>query len=88
MPFAFALLAAAAAQPTLIRSVAVRLDTRCTEAACAPPPRRSRYRLDPQVSDAADGKGAALAQTASPCDIGARVCTRKPRTVFQTDFTD
>lgn len=85
MLIALTLAAAAPALPT--RRATMRLDA-CT-AACAAEPRRSRYRLDPQADAGTDMKRTALATDGSACSIvGARVCTRKPRTLFQTDFTD
>ena len=83
-----ALTLAAAAPAVPLKPVAIRLDS-CTTAACAVEPRRSRYRLDPQVDDAIDTKRTALATDGSACSVvGGRVCTRKPRTIFTTDFTD
>ncbi len=60
------------------------------EGMCGEPAERSRFRL---VSDdpveTPDAKGRAMQVTGSPCEVvGTRYCTRKPRTVFRTDFTD
>ncbi|WP_419809847.1 hypothetical protein [Sphingomonas sp.] len=81
MLIAFALLAAAT--PTLRTDIAV---TGCT-ADCAVP-RRSRYRLDPQISSDADTKTRALAETGRPCATAARLCTRRPRTLLTTSLDD
>ena len=83
MLFAFALLAAATPTPALRTDVAV---TGCT-ADCATP-RRSRYRLDPQLSGDADTKSRALAETGRPCATSARLCTRPLRTLLTADLDD
>lgn len=60
-----------------------------TCAQAAPAPRRTPYRLDRTVADAPTAKDRALREDGSYCAvIGARQCTRKPRTIFRTDFTD
>ena len=83
------LLAAAAAQAPQLNTHIVAQGVSCVAAACTAEPSRSRYRLDPQVSDGIDTKRTALATDGSACSVvGGRVCTRKPRTIFVTDFTD
>ena len=74
---------------TLLKAAAGRL-TACAPAGCATPTRRSRFRLDPDpVAATPDAKARALQATGAPCEtVGTRYCTRKPRTVFRTDFTD
>ena len=88
MLIAFAL-AAAAAHTVPLQTHLVARGVSCVGPACTADPRRSRYRLDPQDDTGVDLKQAALATDGSACSIvGARVCTRKPRTIFTTDFTD
>lgn len=50
-------------------------------------PRRSRYRLDPNIAGPADGKAAAVATTGNQCAItGPARCTRKARTVYSASY--
>lgn len=50
-------------------------------------PRRSPYRLDPNVAGPADGKAAAVATTGGQCAItGPTLCTRKPRTLYAARY--
>ncbi len=50
-------------------------------------PRRSRYRLDPNVAGPADGKDDALAITGADCErIGNLYCTTKPRTIYSSAY--
>lgn len=61
----------------------------CATAACTAEPPRSRYRLDAPDEVPRDTKQTALATDGSACSIvGARVCTRKPRTIVTTHFPD
>ena len=74
---------------TMLKAATSRL-TACSKAMCGERAKRSRFRLTPAESATApDAKGRAMQVTGSPCDlVGTRHCTRKPRTVFRTDFTD
>jgi hypothetical protein len=86
MPIAFALLVLAAdPAPPLLRPATFTLDT-CATATCAAPPPRSRYRLDREAEAADDGKATAMRHTTAPCDIGARVCTGRPRTLYRAGY--
>lgn len=79
---------AATPRPARARHPRLRVSS-CATAACLAQPPRSRYRLDAQATGGIDPKQAALATDGSACSVvGARVCTRKPRTIFTTDFTD
>ena len=50
-------------------------------------PRRSPYRLDPDVVERTDGKAAAVATTGQRCAVvGQPLCTRKPRTVYRASY--
>ncbi|KQT33487.1 hypothetical protein ASG29_05430 [Sphingomonas sp. Leaf412] len=58
-------------------------DARSRLSAEAPAPSRkdTRYRIDDDDDTGPDGKTRALGVTGQPCAlVGARVCTRKPRT--------
>ena len=64
--------------------------TVCAQTGCDEPVKRSRFRLASD-DDAAttDARHRAMQANGAPCGVvGTRYCTRKPRTVFRTDFTD
>ena len=81
------LLSLLAADPAAMMKVA---DARMAAAhAPAEPaaPRRSPYRLDPNVAVPADGKAAAVGTTGGQCAItGPTLCTRKPRPIFSSSY--
>lgn len=81
------LLSLLAADPvTMIRLTGPRITAAQTPAEPSAP-RRSPYRLDPNIAGPADGKAAALGATGERCSVtGARLCTRKPRTVFASSY--
>ena len=80
------LLSLIAADPAAtVRVTDVRMDL--TGVGQAETPRRSPYRLDPNVAGPADGKDAAVGMTGSKCAVtGARMCTRKPRTIYAASY--
>jgi hypothetical protein len=52
-------------------------------------PTRSRYRLDPATAEGTIAEDRGLREDGTRCGvIGARQCTRKPRTIFRTPFPD
>ena len=79
----FILLSLLAADPVATVKIT---DPRLTVDAPAAP-RRSPYRLDPNIAGPADGKAAAVATTGERCAVvGQPICTRKPRTVYSTSY--
>jgi hypothetical protein len=86
MLLALALAAATTAAPA-VPAKPLQLTLNACATGCTAEPTRSRYRLDPQADTGPDMKRTALATDGSACSIvGARVCTKKPRTVFATDL--
>lgn len=72
----------------LMEAAGAKLSAACTGAACAEPPARSRYRVEPSADLSPSAKDRALAVDGTYCNVaGARRCTKKPRTIFRTDFT-
>lgn len=87
MLIALALAAAAAPQPRVVAMRAALRPSACATAACTAEPARSRYRLDDDGAAPVDIKSTALATDGGQCSVvGARVCTRKPRTVLTADL--
>lgn len=83
------LLGLLATDPTtaMMRTAADRSPAACADAACGEPPRRSPYRLDPNVDAGDDGKGVAVRTTGRRCAItGPTLCTRKPRTIYAASY--
>ena len=82
------LLAAPDDAKSLMTNAAGKLSVACADR-CGEPAARSPFRLDPVAGETTTSKDRALREDGSYCSvIGARRCTRKPRTLFRTDFTD
>lgn len=77
----FLLLLAAAADPaTLVTRASDRLSV------VQPVPRRESFRVEHDADAAASTKDRAIAEDGARCSVvGARVCTRKPRTWLKMD---
>ncbi|WP_425230563.1 hypothetical protein [Sphingomonas sp.] len=82
------LLAAAAAAVPMPEGLPLRMAVaaRCESVACDAP-QRSRYRLDPQITDATTLKAQALDATGRPCPLmGPTICPHRERIVYTTGF--
>lgn len=73
----------------LMRHAGSRLSAACKGADCRTEPTRSPFRLDDDDALDPDAKARALGDDGSRCSVvGARVCTRKPRTLLRAELTN
>lgn len=74
---------------TLMNTAAGMLSGACQGTACpAEPVGRSPFRLEADTTAGLTSKDRAIQEDGTRCSVDARICTRKPRTLFRTDFTD
>lgn len=72
----------------LLKTAAGMLTGACTEACTPDPVARSPFRLEVNATDGVTtSKDRAIREDGTRCSVDARRCTRKPRTLFRTDFT-
>ena len=80
-----ALMFAGGTPDTLFATAAKRLSVSDTQV----PPRRSPYRIDSSAGDSPDAKDRAFIEDGQRCQVvGARMCTKRPRTLLSTPLTD
>lgn len=73
----------------LMRHAGTRLSAACKGPDCGTEPTRSPFRLDDDDALDPDAKARAIGDDGSRCSVvGARVCTRKPRTLLRAELTN